>query len=137
MKKIIVTLMSVCMIAFAVTAQTADETKASKVAEKEARAKQKALQAENIEKSLKEVGATEKEIATYREVVQEASVKGSVIKKNETLPAEDKALQLKAISDEKNTKLKDLLGADRFKAFNKLRKEQKLAEEALIADYKQ
>ena len=137
MKKIFVILLSICFITFAATAQTPDEIKASKAAEKEARATQKALQAENIKKSLKEVGATEKEIASYQEVVQEASVKGSVIKKNETLPAEDKALQLKAISDEKNTKLKDLLGADRFKAFNKLRKEQKLAEEALVADYKQ
>ena len=137
MKKIFVTLLSICLITFAATAQTPDEIKASKAAEKEARTKQKALQAENIGKSLKEVGATEKEIATYQEVIQEASVKGSVIKKNEALPAEDKALQLKAISDEKNTKLKDLLGVDRFKAFNKLRKEQKVAEEALVADYKQ
>ena len=81
--------------------------------------------------------ATEKEIATYKEIVQEASAKSSVIKKNEALAADDKSAQLKAISEEKNAKIKELLGADRSKNFNKLRKDQKVAEEALIADYKQ
>ena len=141
MKKILVTFLSICLIGFAASAQTADvnkdAAKANKAAEKEAKAKQKALQTENIEKALKQVGASDKEIAAFKEVLQDTNEKGNAIKKNDALTAEDKEAQLKANTDSKNARLKEVIGEARYKEYNKIRKEQKVAEEALVAPFKQ
>ncbi len=141
MKKIFITILSVCVLAFAATAQTAevsmDAVKANKAAEKEAKAKQKALQNENIEKALKQVGASDTEIAAFKKALQEASAKSNEIKKNEALSADDKEAQLKANMEAKNAKCREAIGEAKYKEFNKIRKEQKIAEEALVAPYKQ
>ncbi|WP_207496403.1 hypothetical protein [Aridibaculum aurantiacum] len=141
MKKIVFTLLSICMIAIAASAQTADVSKdaakAAKAAEKEAKAKYKALQTENIVKTLKQIGATDKEIAAFQEALQDASAKGTEIKKNEALSEEEKESQLKANADAKNAKLKEIIGEARYKEYNRIRKEQKPAEEAIVAPYKQ
>lgn len=137
MKKLFLAFLSVCLLSFAVTAQTDDAAKAAKAAEKEAKAKYKALQTENIESALKQVGATATEITAFKQTSKEASDKSSVVRKNETLSADDKEAQLKEISAEKNEKLKSILGDEKYRAYGKIRREQKPAEEAIVAPYKQ
>ncbi len=46
------------------------------------------------------------------------------------MTAEEKDTAKKAINEEKNTKLKDLMGADKYKVFTGIRKKQKEAMEA-------
>lgn len=137
MKKILFTLFSVCMIAIAANAQTTSvaDAKAGKAAEKEAKAKHKALQSENIEKALKQAGATTAEIEQFLAINKEASAKSNEIKKNENLSAEQKEALLKENTAEKNAKQKELLGA-KYKEYGKVRKEQKVAEDAILAEFK-
>jgi len=140
MKKIFITLLSFCLFAIAANAQTTQTTEMSKeqkAAMKEAKEKQKALINENTEKALKEAGASDKEIAAFKEILQTYSAKGTEIKKDATLSDADREAKLKANSDEKNAKLKELIGEAKYKAYGKIRKEQKPAEEAIMAPYKQ
>ena len=135
MKKILFTLFSVCMIAIASNAQTTDAAKLAKAAEKEAKAKHKALQSENIEKALKQAGATTTEIEQFLAINKEASAKSNEIKKNESLTAEQKEELLKENTADKNARQKELLGS-KYKEYGKIRKEQKVAEDAILAPYK-
>lgn len=141
MKKLLFTLLSVCLIAVAGHAQTpemsADQAKAAKAAEKEAKAKYKALQNENIESALKQVGASDKEIAAFKEAMQAATDKGTEIKKNPALTDVEKEAMLKANSEAKNAKLREIIGDARYKDYSKIRKDQKPGEEAIMAAYKQ
>jgi hypothetical protein len=137
MKKILFTLLSVCMMAIVANAQTPELSKEAKAELKEAKAKQKQLTNDNIEKALKQVGVSDTEIATFKETLQTYSTKGNEIKKDATLSEADKEARLKANAEEKNAKLKALIGEDKYKEFNKIRKEQKPAEEAVMAAFKQ
>jgi hypothetical protein len=137
MKKILFTLMSVCIMAIAANAQATEVSKEAKAADKEAKAKQKQLMNENIDKALKQVGASDKEIAAFKEASQTYSSKGSEIRKDASLSDADKEAKLKANSEEKNAKLKEILSEAKYKEFSKIRKEQKVAEEALVAPAKQ
>ena len=127
MKKIFFTIVSMFIIASAANAQSADVSKVDKAAEKEAKAKAKEKQNQEIEDALKQSGITAEEAIKFKAVTQIYSAKSTEIRKNEALTEEQKAAQLKANTDEKNSKLKEIVGEEKYKAFNKVRKAQKEA----------
>jgi hypothetical protein len=137
MKKILVMLLTVCLVGFTANAQTAELSKETKAAMKEAKEKQKQLVNENTEKALKQAGASDKEIAAFKETLQSFAAKGTEIRKDASLSEADKEAKLKENADAKNAELKKLLGDVKYKEYSKIRKEQKPAEEAIMAAYKQ
>jgi hypothetical protein len=127
MKKFFFTIASIFIIAISANAQTAATSKADKAAEKEAKAKAKEQQNKDIDDAIKQVGFTEAEATKFKAVSQVYGLKSSEIKKNASLSEEEKEKQLKANTEEKNIKLREIVGEERYKAFNKIRKAQKEA----------
>jgi hypothetical protein len=130
MKKIFFTFLSMMIIAVSANAQSADVSKADKAADKEAKAKAKEKENKEIDDAFKQAGITEAEAIRFKATTQIYSAKSSEIRKNAALSEEEKATQLKANMEEKNTKLKEIVGEEKYKAYNKVRKAQKEATEA-------
>jgi hypothetical protein len=118
------------IIAVSANAQSADVSKADKAADKEAKAKAKEKENKEIDDAFKQAGITEAEAIRFKATTQIYSAKSSEIRKNAALSEEEKATQLKANMEEKNTKLKEIVGEEKYKAYNKVRKAQKEATEA-------
>jgi len=76
---------------------------------------------------LKEVGLSEDQIQQVKLVNTEAGKKSSEIKKHDSLSDEAKKEKNKEVNAEKTKKLKEIMGADKFKQFNDIRKKQKEA----------
>lgn len=125
MKKFFITLCSVVVLAVAANAQTTEVSKADKAAEKEAKAKAKEKQNQDIDDAIKSIGVSSDVAKSFKETMQVYATKSSEIKKNTSLSEEEKEKQLKANQDEKNAKLKEIIGEDKYKEFNKIRKAQK------------
>jgi hypothetical protein len=130
MKKLFIALTSLFVFSLASQAQSMD-AKAEKAARKEQMEKYKELQNNNIDKALSEVGVDKKTAAKFKDVSQEFGSKSSAVKKDESLSEEAKEAKLKEITEEKNARLKEIIGEDKYKQFNKIRKEQKAAEQEL------
>ncbi len=54
--------------------------------------------------------------------------KSTEVRKDASLTDEQQKEKLKSLTKEKNAKLSDIAGADKYKEFNKIRKQQKQAE---------
>jgi outer membrane cobalamin receptor len=126
MKKIFFTILSVMIISVSANAQSSDVSKA----DKEAKALAKEKQNKELEDALKQAGITEAEALKFKATTQIYNAKSSEIRKNAALSEEEKATQLKANMEEKNTKLKEIVGEEKYRAYNKVRKAQKEAAEA-------
>ena len=111
------------IIAVAANAQTAEVSKA----DKEAKAKAKDKQNKEVDDAIKQAGFTEAEAAKFKEVSLTYNGKSTEIRKITSLSEEQKTAQLKANTDEKNVKLKEIVGEEKYRAFNKIRKAQKEA----------
>lgn len=123
MKKVFVTLMLLAGLSFAATAQQTEKPQLSK----EEKAKLKQKQEDELNAAFKEVGLTEEQIKQYKEVTVEANKKSNAVKSDATLTDEQKEAKRKEINSEKNDKLKEIMGADKYKQFNAIRKKQKEA----------
>ena len=114
------------IIAVSVNAQSADVSKN----DKEAKALAKEKQSKQLEDALKQAGITEAEALKFKATTQTYNAKSNEIRKNAALSEEEKATKLKANNDEKSAKLKEIVGEEKYKAYNKVRKAQKEAAEA-------
>ncbi len=123
MKKLLFVL---CTMIFtvALNAQSSG-AKANQAVDKEAKAKMKQKQAEDLNQALKEIGVDETVAAKFKELQQSYGNKSTEIRKNTSLSEDEKEKQLKANMEEKNMKLVELIGADKYKEYNKIRKSQK------------
>lgn len=128
MKKVFATFAFVGLFTTAINAQQA--TAASTDAAKPQMSKEeKAKQNEDIAAAYKEAGLTEDQIKQVKDVNAEAAKKVNEVKKDATLTEEAKAEKLKEISKEKNEKVKAIMGEEKSKLFNAIRKKQKAAAE--------
>ncbi len=130
MKKLLIAIVSVMIFIATATAQSGNVSKADKAAEKEAKAKLKQKQTENMEKALKEAGVSDDLAEKFKAATVEFGAKSNEVRKNTSLTEAEKEVQLKAISTEKNAKLTEIIGTDRYKAYNKIKKAQKEGDNA-------
>ncbi len=131
MKKMIMlslVLMTATMSSFAQTAK--DTTAPKKELSKEEKAALKAKQEAETMEAYKEAGLTDAQIASCKEAVAAANQKSNELKKKEGLTEDEKTAGKKLISDEKNAKLKEIMGEDAYKKYNAARKRQKEASKA-------
>ncbi len=94
---------------------------------KEEKAAMKAKQDSEYLAAYKGAGLTEEEIVSVKTIMAEASKKNSELKKNTNLNDVERETAKKLISDEKNNKLKELMGKERYKLYTDIRKKQKEA----------
>lgn len=129
MKKIIAVLMLTGLFSTVTNAQTAvyASTEAKSEMSKEEKAKQKMKQEEEMAAAFKEIGLTEDQIKQVKEVNAVSGKKSSEIKKDDSLSDEVKKEKSKEVTAEKNKKLKEIMGEEKFKQFNDIRKKQKEA----------
>lgn len=131
MKKVLVMLLCAGVFTIAANAQqtaTADAVAKPQMS-KEERAKQKQKQDEEIAAAYKEVGLSDEQIKQIKEVNAEAGKKSNEVRKDASLSDDAKAVKLKEISTEKNDKIKEIMGKEKYKQFSEIRKKQKAAAE--------
>lgn len=95
---------------------------------KEKKAEFKKMKEEHLTASFKDTGLTEDETKQAREVIESSMQKSNDLKTDKTISDEDKKAKKEAINDEKNNKLKDIMG-DKYKVWSDIRKKQKAEEE--------
>jgi hypothetical protein len=122
MKKIVLTFIAAFGLMVFANAQAAEP---AKPLTKEEKVKLKQKQDEDMAAAYKAAGLTDDQIKQVNDALSDASTKGNVIKKDAALSEEDKKTKLKAISDEKNSKLKEIMGKDKYKLYTEARKKQK------------
>jgi hypothetical protein len=124
MKKTIVMLMAFVMVSTFSFAQTADTTHKVELS-KEEKAALKAKSEAEVMQAYKDAGLTDAQIAACKEVVAAANQKSNELKKQTALTDQEKAAAKKVISDEKNAKMKEIMGEEGYRKYNATRKSQK------------
>lgn len=124
MKKILVMLMASLMVSAISFAQTKDSAQTKELS-KEEKAALKAKNEADVMQAYKDAGLTDAQIASCKEVVTAANQKSNELKKQTSLTDEEKAAAKKIISDEKNAKMKEIMGEDGYRKYNATRKAQK------------
>lgn len=127
MKKLII---ASSLFLFAATTQ-AQETAKTEMS-KEKKAEMKKMKEEHLTASFKDAGLTEDQVKQARTTIETAMQKSNELKADKTITEDEKELKKKAINEEKNSKLKEILG-DKFKIWNEIRKKQKAEEEAFVS----
>lgn len=123
MKKLLFTTLFALGIASFSFAQTGD----TKPMTKEEKAAAKAKTEKDLADSFKEAGFSKEEQNKVRAILEDASEKGKELKNDTTLSDEEKAAKKEAINQEKNAKIKEVIGADKYKLWKSIQKKQKEA----------
>ncbi len=97
----------------------------NKLLTKEEKAAVKAKKEQDLVEALEGAGLTKDQQKQVRDVLDDAAEKGKELKNDPKLTDEEKAAKKEAINSEKNDKLKAIMGADKYKIWNQIRKAQK------------
>ena len=97
---------------------------------KEEKAAQKAKKEADLTAALTETGLTTAQQNEVRATIKEADEKSKEIKNDDALTDAEKAAKKEEVTSAKNDKLKQIMGADKFKTWNAVRKKQKEANAA-------
>ena len=124
MKKAILMLLVSLTVSTFTFAQTADTT-AKKELTKEEKAALKAKSEADVMQAYKDAGLTDAQIAACKDVVAAANQKSKDLQKQTALTDAEKATAKKLISDEKNAKMKEIMGEEGYRKYNATRKSQK------------
>lgn len=118
-------------ILFLFAAGVQAQEKAKPELSKEKKAELKKLKESHLTTSFTEVGLTEEQTLKARAVIEEAMKQSNALKTDTNSSDEEKKVKKEAINDEKNNKLKEILG-DKYKPWQEIRKKQKAAEEEFV-----
>jgi hypothetical protein len=126
MKKVLLILISLFVFAAISNAQEAPKQEQKQMT-KEEKEKMKQKQEEELAAAFKEVGLTDDQIKQVREAQSEASEKNKALRNDAALSDDDKKSKMKEVNDVKNAKIKEIMGEEKYKQFNAIRKKQKEA----------
>ena len=123
-------LLFACTLFFfgAIAAQAQDKEAAKPALSKEKKAELKKLKEEHLNASFTDAGVKDEQATLAKAAIEDANKKSKELKEDKTI---DTTLT-KEINDEKNEKLKVILG-DKYKQWQAIRKTQKAAEEEFAA----
>ncbi len=135
MKKIVLSVVSIaCFTAYSFAQTT---TVAAPLAKPEMTKEEKmAMKAKNekeTSEALTGAGLSAEQIKAANDIMADASHKNKELKANDKLSEEEKGTAKKAINEDKNSKLKVLMGDDKYKVYNGIRKKQKEANQVMKA----
>lgn len=127
MKHLLTTFFAVCLSYTAAVAQEKEGEKAPQekiTLTKEERAAAKAKKESNLLEVFKTIQATPEEQAKMREFIIESNEYGKELRADPDFTEEEKILKTKVYTKIKNTRLKELLGDDRYKLYREVIKVQ-------------
>ena len=124
MKKLITV---VCAMFVFVAISNAQTTEAKVPATKEEKQKMKEKQEADLAAAFKEIELTDEQVQQVKEVMTATNQKNKEIRMEASLTDEDKKTKINANNDEKNAKIKEIIGAEKYKQFNEIKKKQKAA----------
>jgi len=101
-----------------------------KIMSKEDKAAAKAKKETDLLEAFKTAGVTEDEQQKVRTIMDESSAFGKALKADASLSEEEKTAKSKEYGKAKDARLKELLGAEKYKAFKDVQKAQKEAAKA-------
>ena len=129
MKHLLTTIIAVGFAFTGVQAQEKEAVKApqEKTASKEDKAAAKAKKESDLLEAFKTAGVTDEEQQKVRAIMDESSAFGKALKADATLSEEEKTAKSKEYGKAKDARLKELLGAEKYKAFKDVQKAQKEA----------
>ncbi len=113
-----------------VQAQEANKAPQEKTLSKEEKAAAKAKKEADLMEAFKTAGLTDDEQQKYRAIMEESSAFGKTLKADTTLSDEEKTAKSKEYGKAKDGRLKELLGAEKYKALKEVQKAQKEAAKA-------
>lgn len=120
MKKIIFT--AIVISAFTISAYSQKpDLKPSKQQKADIKAEQDSL----LNETLNQLDLSKDDAKQVKQILKDATKKSSDLKKDTTLTIEEKAAKKEEITAEKNAKLKQLMGAEKYRQWNAIRKQQK------------
>src|SRR5882757_6783620 len=121
MKKLFLTAIAISAFFIVTNAQTTPDAKPSK----EDKAMMKARMEDQMNDAIRQLGLTDDQGNQVKDVMKDAGIRSNELKKDTTLNDDAKAAKKEEINSEKNDKLKQIMGADKFKQWNAIRKKQK------------
>lgn len=132
MKHLLTTIIAIGFTITGVQAQEKEATKApqEKMASKEDKAAAKAKRESDLAEAFKTAGVTDDEQQKVRAIMDESSAFGKALKADASLSDEEKTAKSKEYGKAKDARLKELLGAEKYKAFKDVQKAQKEAAKA-------
>ena len=113
-----------------VQAQEANKAPQEKTLSKEEKAVAKAKKEADLMEAFKTAGLTDDEQQKVRLSMEENSAFGKTLKADTSLSEEDRKTKNKEYYNASNGKLKELLGAEKYKALKEVQKSQKEAAKA-------
>ena len=132
MKHLLTTIIAVGFAFTGVQAQEKEAVKApqEKTASKEDKAAAKAKKESDLLEAFKTAGITDEEQQKVRAIMEESSAFGKALKSDASLSEEEKTAKSKEYGKAKDARLKELLGAEKYKTFKDVQKAQKEAAKA-------
>ena len=132
MKHLLTTIIAVGFAFTGVQAQEKEAVKApqEKTASKEDKAAAKAKKESDLLEAFKTAGITDEEQQKVRAIMDESSAFGKALKADASLSEEEKTAKSKEYGKAKDARLKELLGAEKYKTFKDVQKAQKEAAKA-------
>jgi hypothetical protein len=130
MKYLLSTIMAIGFAFTGVQAQEANKAPQEKTLSKEEKAAAKAKKEADLMEAFKTAGLTDDEQQKYRAIMEESSAFGKTLKADTTLSDEEKTAKSKEYGKAKDGRLKELLGAEKYKALKEVQKAQKEAAKA-------
>ena len=132
MKHLLTTIIAVGFAFTGVQAQEKEAVKApqEKTASKEDKAAAKAKKESDLLEAFKTAGITDEEQQKVRAIMDESSAFGKALKADASLSEEEKTAKSKEYGKAKDARLKELLGAEKYKAFKDVQKAQREAAKA-------
>lgn len=130
MKKVFFIACSLFVFTAATNAQEATkvvETKATPT--KEERQKMKEKMEADLAAAYKEIGLTDEQVKLVKTAMDEASEKNKAIRTEAGLSDDQKKEKMKEVNDAKNARIKEIMGEEKYKQFNAIRKKQKEAQQ--------
>ena len=132
MKHLLTTIIAVGFAFTGIQAQEKEAVKApqEKTVSKEDKAAAKAKKESDLLEAFKTAGVTDEEQQKVRTIMDESSAFGKALKADASLSEEEKTAKSKEYGKAKDARLKELLGAEKYKAFKDVQKAQKEAAKA-------
>ena len=106
----------------------------TKITTKEEKQKMKEKQEADLAAAFKEIGLSEEQVQQVKAVMEAINKKNKELRMDATLSDEDRKAKIQLNNEEKNAKIKSIMGDEKYKQFNEIKRKQKAAAALQPAD---
>jgi len=120
-------LLTIVFAMFVLVAFSNAQTTEAKAPTKEEKQKMKEKQEADLAAAFKETGLTDEQVQQVKAVMDATNQKNKELRMDATLSDDDKKNKMKVNNDEKNLKIRFIMGDEKYNKFTDIRKKQKEA----------